>query len=102
MVIGARSSSTTGESTTEVQASIHGDHLSQNLQDLLRDGLVVDGDQILRLGVNLESLVESNGSFDLVVAYIKYSELVIITTITITSSFVLPEDLRGRRELPNT
>ena len=68
MVVGAGSSvRATGEGTTQVQAGVHGDHLGEDLKNLLGDGLVIDGDQILGLGVDLEGLVESNGSLDLVV-----------------------------------
>lgn len=68
VVVGA-SSRSTGEGTTEVEAGIHGNHLGEDLKNLLGDSLVVDGDQVLRLGVDLEGLVEGNGSLNLVVTY---------------------------------
>jgi hypothetical protein len=68
VVVGAgRQVRATSEGTTQVQAGIHSDHLGEDLKNLLGDSLVVDGDQILGLGVDLEGLVESNGSLDLVI-----------------------------------
>lgn len=70
MVIGAGSRATS-EGTAQVQAGVHGDHLGEDLKNLLGDSLVVDGDQILGLGVDLEGLVEGNGGLNLVVTYNK-------------------------------
>lgn len=50
----------------QLQAGIHGDHLGQNLQHILGNGLVVYRDQVLRLGVHLQSLVEAQSSLDVV------------------------------------
>ena len=58
-----------GERATELETSVHSHHLRQDLQDLLGHGLVVYGDQVLGLGVDLKSLVESEGGLDLVGAY---------------------------------
>lgn len=49
----------------QLEAGIHGDHLRQDLQNLLGHGLVVDGDQVLRLGVDLEGLVEGESGLNL-------------------------------------
>ena len=70
MVVGAGSTAA-GKRSTQVQAGVHGDHLGEDLKNLLGDSLVVDGDQILGLRVDLEGLVEGNGGLDLVVTYNK-------------------------------
>ena len=48
----------TGE-RAEFQPAIQGYHLRQNFQDIFGYGLVVYRDQVLRLRVDLQSLVES-------------------------------------------
>lgn len=63
MVVGT--STTTGE-RADLQDGVHGDHHGQHLEDLLGDGLVIDRDQVLGLGVDLEGLVEAESSLDLV------------------------------------
>lgn len=50
----------------QVEAGVHGNHLGQDLQDLLRHGLVVDRDQVLGLRVHLQGPVERESSLDLV------------------------------------
>lgn len=49
----------------QLETGVHGDHLRQDLQNLLGDGLVVNGDQVLRLGVDLEGLVEGESGLNL-------------------------------------
>jgi hypothetical protein len=71
VVIGAGSGSLGSERATQVKGSVHGDHLSQNLQALLGNGLVIDRDQVLGLWVDLEGLVEGKSSLDVVSAYRK-------------------------------
>lgn len=62
-VVGTRTA--TGE-RADLQDGVHGDHHRQHLQHLLGDGLVIDGDQVLGLGVDLQGLVEAQGGLDLV------------------------------------
>jgi hypothetical protein len=63
--------------TAQLETGIHSDHLRQDLQNLLGDGLVVDGDQVLGLGVDLEGLVEGESGLNLARAcYILYQHLV--------------------------
>lgn len=50
----------------QLQATVQGDHLCQDLQDFLGDGLVVYRDQVLGLRVDLEGLVEGQGCLDVV------------------------------------
>lgn len=57
----------TGERTTQLETGVHGHHLRQDLQHLLRDGLVVYRDEILGLRVHLQRLVEGEGCLDLLV-----------------------------------
>lgn len=59
-----------GERTTQLETGIHGHHLRQDLEHLLRDGLVVYRDEVLGLGVHLQGLVEGESCFDLVGAWI--------------------------------
>ena len=47
-------------------ARVRGNHLGQDIQHGLRHRLVVDGDQVRRLRVHLQSLVEAQRGFDLV------------------------------------
>lgn len=68
VVVGTGSGALASERATQVQGSVHGDHLSQNLQALLGNSLVIDRDQVLGLGVDLEGLVESKSSLDVVSA----------------------------------
>jgi hypothetical protein len=56
-----------GESA-ELQGRIHGDHFGQNLEHLLGDGLVIYGDQILGLRIDLECLVEGQRGINFVCA----------------------------------
>lgn len=48
----------------QLQAGVQSDHLGQDLQHFLGHGLVVDGDQVLGLGVDLQGLVEAQGSLN--------------------------------------
>lgn len=66
VAVGTGSGTLTSEGTTQVEGSVHGDHLGQDLKTLLGNGLVVDGDQVLGLGVDLEGLVEGKSSLDVV------------------------------------
>lgn len=61
--VALRGSALAGE-RAELQAGVQSDHLGQDLEHLLGHGLVVDGDQVLRLGVDLEGLVEAQGSLN--------------------------------------
>lgn len=87
VVIGTGSGSLASERATQVQGSVHGDHLSQNLQALLGNCLIVDRDQILGLGVDLESLVESKSSLDVVRACRK-GRIPVSNPLISTSSYV--------------
>lgn len=51
--------------TTKLETSIHGHHLCEDLQNLLGNGLIVDRDQVLGLGIHLEGLVEGESGLDL-------------------------------------
>lgn len=68
VAIGTGSGSLASERATQVKGSVHGDHLSQNLQALLGNSLIIDRDQVLGLGVDLEGLVEGKSSLDVVSA----------------------------------
>ena len=52
--------------SAQLQAGIHGDHLGEDLQHLLGDGLVIYRDQVLRLRVHLQRLVEAQSCLDVV------------------------------------
>jgi len=54
-----------GERPTQLKTGVHGDHLRQDLQHLLGHGLVVYGDEVLGLRVDLEGLVESESCVNL-------------------------------------
>lgn len=62
----AFSTATLASERAELEAGVHGDHLGQNLQHLLGDGLVIYRDEVLGLGVHLQGLVEGQGGLDLV------------------------------------
>lgn len=66
VAVGTGSGAIASEGAAKVEARVHGDHLGQNLQTLLGNGLVVDGDQVLGLGVYLEGLVERKCSLNVV------------------------------------
>lgn len=64
------STATLASKRSQFETGVHGDHFGQDLQHILRDGLVIYRDQVLGLRVDLESLVEAQSSFNLVGAYI--------------------------------
>lgn len=66
VAVGAGSRTLASEGAAKVEARVHRNHLGQNLQTFLGDGLVVDRNQVLGLGVDLEGLVEGKSSLDVV------------------------------------
>ena len=56
--------STLAGERAQLQAGVQGDHFGQDLQHFLGHSLVVDRDQVLGLGIDLQGLVEAQSSFN--------------------------------------
>lgn len=72
--------------SAQLQAGIHGDHLGEDLQHLLGDGLVVYRDQVLGLGVDLQGLVEAQSSLNAICNELNMCQLPMFSAVLILSS----------------
>lgn len=66
VVVGAGHGTLASEGAANIEARIDGNHLGQDLQTFLGNGLIVDRNQVLGLGVDLEGLVEGKSSLNVV------------------------------------
>jgi hypothetical protein len=55
-----------GGKRAELQSAVQSNHFGKDFQHILRDSLIVYRNEIFRLGVDSESLVESESSFNVI------------------------------------